>query len=102
MEQGADEGRPREKVSGASMNAADTPRVRRAGVASLSRAELEGVAMKARKGRRFIAFSCLSWGPPPLGGFRRVAKRLTLWKVPIFFSSDVRAVSLTSRHTFKP
>ena len=64
MEQGADEGRPRERVSGASMNAADTPRVRRAGVASLSRAELERVAMRRAKGVVSLRFLANRGGRP--------------------------------------
>ena len=72
MEQGADEGRPREKVSGASMNAADTPRVRCAGVASISRAELERVAMTASKWRGFIVSWTIFSDPPPPCHIRKV------------------------------
>ena len=73
--QGVDEGRSREKVSWASMNAAHTSRVRRDEVAASSSTELEEVVMRSGHGRNNIVFMAGFWVAAPQGWFRTVVVR---------------------------
>ena len=74
MGQGADEGRSRERVSWASMNAAYTSRGRRDEVAASSRTELEEVVVRSSEGRNNIDFMATFWVAPALGRNRTVAR----------------------------
>ena len=68
-EQGAHEGRVREEVSGASMNAFESPLGPHEKVASSSRAELEEVVMSMERQRNHIVFIETAAGRPPQGPF---------------------------------
>ena len=70
--QGADEGWSREKVSWASVNAADTSLEVRDEVAASSRAELKEVVMTTPADRNHIVFICENWVPPLPGRIRTV------------------------------
>ena len=65
---GADEGRSREKVSWASVNAADTSLEVRDEVAASSRAELKEVVMDHPSGPKPHRFICENRVPPLPGG----------------------------------
>mgnify|MGYP001282156322 CR=1 FL=1 len=72
--QGADEGRSREKVSGASVNAADTSLEVRDEVAASSRAELKEVVMSSAPQRNIIVLYAKTGCRPSLGGFSLCAQ----------------------------
>jgi hypothetical protein len=67
--QGADEGRSREKVSWASVNAADTSLEVRDEVAASSRAELKEVVMSSAEQRNHIVLYAKTGCRPSLGEF---------------------------------
>ena len=66
---GADEGRSREKVSWASVNAADTSLEVRDEVAASSRAELKEVVMSSAEQRNHIVLYAKTGWRPSLGEF---------------------------------
>ena len=70
--QGADEGWSREKVSWASVNAADTSLEVRDEVAASSRAELKEVVMDHPSGPKPHRFICENWVAPLPGRIRTV------------------------------
>ena len=73
---GADEGRSREKVSWASVNAADTSLEVRDEVAASSRAELKEVVMDHPSGPKPHRFICENRVPPLPGRIRTVLEQM--------------------------